>query len=409
MKQKLTILLILYAGMFLSCKNAIEFENKVYMAGTEDSDTRQMVVDGVPSEIAFMATLADLVDETIEVEVKADDALIEAYNRKYHKNYKPMPTGSFYLSATTLVIKPQTLRSNAAKVIIMDDSGFEEGVNYLIPVTITKVTGSVPVLEASKTIYFTILKTIVTQACNLRNAFHFYVNFAKNDDESLKSLSGATMETRFYCTATQTANPWITSIMGLEENWLLRLGNARNIPDNAIQSCGTGSNITGPEVPYREWHHVAAVFENNTMTLYLDGTPVGAIPHPGSNTGAGGINLTQVYGDRSFCIGISANNTVRRWNGYLSETRVWKKALTRAEIVNNMCYVDPTTPGLVAYWRFNGSSTKETINSVQYDVVLDHTGNGYNAVPYTTTTGTVPYSLFSAASATQNWVEVKCP
>jgi hypothetical protein len=408
MKKTILYSIILGMGLLGSCTNAIEFENRVYMAGTEDSDTRQLFVDGVPSEVAFMATLADLVDETIEVSVTADNSLITAYNEKYHKNYKPMPTGSFNLSSPTLRIEPQNLRSNPAKVVITDDSGFKEGESYLIPVTITGVNGGVKLLDASKTIYFVIIKTIVTKACNLRNSFFFRVNFSKNGDESLKTLSGATMETRVYCTATMTGNPWISSIMGLEENWLIRMGDARNIPDNAIQTAGSGSNATAPNpIPLGEWHHVAAVFENNIVKLYIDGNLEAQTPHPGSSNSGGFMNLTYVYGDPSFSIGISANATARRWNGYFSEMRVWKRALTRAEIANNMCYVDPASPGLLAYWRFDGSSTKETINGTEYDVVLDHTGNGYNAVPYTSTSGSPITTLFNT---TTNWIEgIKCP
>ncbi|MDR1681175.1 MAG: DUF1735 and LamG domain-containing protein [Prevotellaceae bacterium] len=382
------------AALLASCTDAVEFENRVYMAGTEESDTRQLIVDGVPSEIAFMATLADLTDEAIEVEIATDNRLVEAYNSKYHKNYKAMPEGSFNLSATKLRIEPQTLRSTPAKVVITDDSRFEEGARYLIPVTITKVNGSVKLLEASKTVYFTILKTIVTKACDLKGSLYFQVDFAKFGDESLKALAGATMETRFYCTNTMTSNPYISSIMGLEENWLIRMGDARNIPDNAIQTAGSGSNATAQNpIPLKEWHHVAAVFENNIVKLYVDGNLEAQTPHPGSHESGGMMNLTYVYGDPSFTIGRSANANARRWNGYLSEMRVWKKALTRAEIANNMCYVDPATPGLVAYWRFDGSTTEEDSKTV----ILDHTGNGYNAVP-------------SATIQTTNWVEgIKCP
>jgi hypothetical protein len=394
MKQIVLFSIILGMGLLGSCTNAIEFENRVYMAGTEDSDTRQLVVDGVPSEVAFMVTLADLVDETIEVSVAADNGLITAYNDKYHKNYKPMPTGSFSLSASTLRIEPQNLRSNPAKVVITDDSEFKEGESYLIPVTITGINGGVKLLEASKTIYFVIIKTIVTKACDLKGALYFQVDFSKFDDASLKALSGATMETRFYCTATMTANPWISSIMGLEENWLIRMGDARNIPDNAIQTAGSGSNATAPNpIPLKEWHHVAAVFENQVVKLYIDGNLEAQTPHPGSPESGGFINLTWVYGDPSFTIGRSANANARRWNGYFSEMRVWKKALTRTDIANNMCYVDPASPDLVAYWRFDGSTTEEEGKIV----VLDHTGHGYNAVPSTTIQST-------------NWVEgVKCP
>jgi hypothetical protein len=385
----------------LACTNAVQFENRVYMAGTEDSDTRQLVVDGVPSEVAFMATLADLVDEAVEVEIAVDNRLIDAYNSKHHKNYKAMPDGSFALSTDVLRIEPHTLRSSAGKLVINDDSGFQEGDSYLIPVTITKVHGGVRLLEASKTLYFAIIKTIVTKACNLKGQLYFRVNFAKHNDASLTALSGVTMETRFYCTATTPYSPYISSIMGLEENWLIRMGDARNILDNQIQTAGSGSNATAPNaIPMKEWHHVAAVFENSNVNLYVDGLLVAQTPHPGSpdfegkpKSTPGCINLAAVYGDPSFSIGISANSTARRWNGYFSEMRVWRRALTRAEIANNMCYVDPTSPGLVAYWRFDGSTTEEDGKTV----ILDHTGNGYNALP-------------SATLSSSYWVEgVKCP
>jgi hypothetical protein len=380
--------------MISSCKEAVEYENMVYITDTEASDTKTLVVDGVPSEVAFSVTLADIIDRAVEVEIAADPSLVEAYNRKYHKNYKPLPAGSFNLSASTLRIEPENLRSNAAKLVIADDSRFEEGSNYLMPVTITAARGDVRVLEASKTVYFAIAKTIVTKAFDLKGNIHFQVDFAKHGDESLTKLSGVTMETRFYCTNTMTSNPYISSIMGLEENWLIRMGDARNIPDNAIQTAGSGSNATAPNpIPLKEWHHVAAVFENNVVKLYVDGEFTAQTPHPGSHESGGFMNLTYVYGDPSFTIGRSANASARRWNGYFSEMRVWRKALTRAEIANNMCYVDPADPNLIAYWRFNGATTEESGKTV----ILDHTGNGYNAVPSTT---------FDAT----RWVtNVKCP
>jgi hypothetical protein len=387
--------------MISSCKEAVEYENMVYITDTEASSTKAFVVDGIPSEVAFSVTLADITDKAVEVDISADPSLVGAYNRKHRKNYKPLPAGSFNLSASTLRIEPENLRSNAAKVVITDDSQFEEGANYLLPITITGVKGGVGLLEASKTVYFTINRVIITKAFDLKGNIHFQVDFAKNGDGSLTQLSGVTMETRFYCTATMASSPYISSIMGLEENWLIRMGDARNIPDDAIQTAGSGSNATAPNrIPLKEWHHVAAVFENSTVKLYVDGELVAQTPHPGSpsfdgkpKSAPGCINLLAVYGDPSFTIGRSANDNKRRWNGYFSEMRVWRKALTRAEIANNICYVDPADPNLIAYWRFNGSTTEENGKTV----ILDHTGNGYHAVPSTT---------FDAT----RWVDsVKCP
>ena len=415
MKQKLIYLSILLIGLFSSCKNGIEFENAVYITGTEGSDTRQLVVDGVPSEVAFSITLADLIDKDIEAEIEIDNSLIDVYNTKNHKNYKAMPEGSFSLSVSSLTIEAGNLRSDPAKITITDDSGFEEGSSYLIPVKIKKINGDVRLLEASSVVYFAVIKTIVTRACNLRGSLFFRADFSRYNDLSLTELTGVTMETRFYCTATMTSNPWISSIMGLEENWLIRMGDARNIPDNAIQVAGGGSAATAPNpIPLGEWHHVAAVFDNGIVRLYVDGDLVAQSPRPSAT-----IDLTNVYADPCFSIGISADATSRRWNGYLSEMRVWKKALSRAEINNNMCYVDPTTPGLVAYWRFDGSSTHDDVeikfgnNAGIYprEVILDHTGNGYNAAPFTSTNATNPPAPITTLFTTANyWVDgVKCP
>ncbi|MBF1538632.1 MAG: hypothetical protein HXO01_04895, partial [Prevotella salivae] len=41
---------------------------------------------------------------------------------------------------------------------------------------------------------------------------------------------------------------------------------------------------------------------------------------------------------------------------------------------NNVCWVDPTSKDLVAYWRFN-----EAQQQGNHWVVTDLTGNGYNA------------------------------
>lgn len=38
-------------------------------------------------------------------------------------------------------------------------------------------------------------------------------------------------------------------------------------------------------------------------------------------------------------------------DGYVSEVRVWAVARSAADLKNNVCWVDPLTDGLVAYWN----------------------------------------------------------
>ena len=68
--------------------------------------------------------------------------------------------------------------------------------------------------------------------------------------------------------------------------------------------------------------------------------------------------------------------------------RVWAKALNGNDLKNNMCYVDPATDGLLAYWRFNEKADGKKVED-------DLTGHGYKAT----------YS-----SSAMKWVDnVRCP
>ena len=73
-------------------------------------------------------------------------------------------------------------------------------------------------------------------------------------------------------------------------------------------------------------------------------------------------------------------------NGVVSEARVWTRALTPTELVNNQCYVDPASEGLLGYWRLDSLNEENKI--------VDLTGRGNDGEPSNT-------SLV--------WEELKCP
>ena len=84
---------------------------------------------------------------------------------------------------------------------------------------------------------------------------------------------------------------------------------------------------------------------------------------------------------------IGRSETGRYFNAYVSEARVWRRALSQVELKNNLCYVDPTSEGLIAYWRLDTSDDGRTVK--------DLSGNGYDAV---------------SSKGSITWVEnIKCP
>ena len=113
-----------------------------------------------------------------------------------------------------------------------------------------------------------------------------------------------------------------------------------------------------------KWYHLACVYDGKTIAMYVDGKKQSEV------TTAGGIvDLSWNYMD-GFHIGRSEKG--RYLDGYISEARLWGKARSAAELQDGVCYVDPTTEGLIAYWRFNGES--------QENKVLDLTGHGHDAI-----------------------------
>jgi hypothetical protein len=127
-----------------------------------------------------------------------------------------------------------------------------------------------------------------------------------------------------------------------------------------IWSPDTGEPATsGTGVTFGQWNHVAAVYNGaGNVKIYVNGVQqTNASWQPGPRT-----NPALYIGD----------DTHRFFDGWMNDVRVWNGvARTQAQITAGMTTeIDPATPGLVAYYRFdNGSGT----------TVTDLTGRGHDA------------------------------
>lgn len=357
MKTKYMLYVIAISALMASCKNADDFQDMVYFTVTENSVTSRYAIDG-PASIGLTVTSSTKMESDLNVKLKAAPELLDEYNRVNERQYKALPKGSYDLSAeTTTILKGQNV-SNPVRLSINSTDKFEDGVTYCMPVTITGTDGNMPVLESFRTLYIVIDRTIITYAASL-DGNYFKVPFSANED--LKSVPNVSMETRVFVNKFQASDPFISSVIGIEENFLLRFGDV-NIHKEQLQLAGGGYPLTSTvDFQIGRWYHVAIVYDGSKLKLYIDGKLNASTDAPRGN-----INLADTYSG-GFQIGYSANG--RLLNGAISETRVWTKALTEAEIQNNLCYVDPTSPNLLAYWRFNEG---------EGDKIKDWTGHGYD-------------------------------
>lgn len=168
------------------------------------------------------------------------------------------------------------------------------------------------------------------------------------------NLSGnaLTFEGWVKVNAFKTGFPYISSVMGIEvgdnNSAMLRFGDG-NLPSNKLQfilSFGSSQIKLNSNSTFNTntWYHIAATYDGASMKIYINGNLDASVAATGNFTANGILYLARNY-DNS-----------RTLNGNLDEFRVWKKALTAQEILDNKCNVAATSTGLEANWKMDEGS-----------------------------------------------------
>ncbi|MDZ8262872.1 LamG-like jellyroll fold domain-containing protein [Nostoc sp. ChiQUE01b] len=108
-----------------------------------------------------------------------------------------------------------------------------------------------------------------------------------------------------------------------------------------------------PNIDITKWHHYAGTFDGRTIRLYIDGEEVARTEAPGQLNNDNG----RLY------IGRDVDSPSRYFNGQISEVQVWDKALTKAEIEDNLHRsLVGNEPGLIGYWPLNEGSGDKVLD-----------------------------------------------
>lgn len=202
-----------------------------------------------------------------------------------------------------------------------------------------------------------------------------YCEVAWNSRDLISNMSEITMEALVFSKAwsREGSDSDICTLMGIEGYLLLRTGD--DFYPGQLQVAFSNEKLPGKDatkvLPLNEWIHLAVTIDgaNKKLKVYVNGVLQSETEMRSSTT----FNLTRTGGDdrKGFCIGRSWSDN-RWWQGEMCECRIWNKVLTEEEINarNHFYYVDATSEGLVAYWKFNEGDG---------NVVNDHSGNGNHA------------------------------
>lgn len=378
---------------FASCdnkdySNASPFDNVVYLDAAKLKDVSNFTFNRTieTGKQIISAHLARPAASNIDVSIKVSPSLVDTYNARLETNYALLDAKHYKLSAQQAVILKGKTTSDP---VTIDFSGLNEldiDAGYLLPVTIDQVSGGIGVLDGSKTICYVVRRSsAITTAVSLQNNYFEVPGFDAGSPTAdiVNNMTQLTFEAiiRVNNFKNDVSMREITTIMGIEQYCLFRLGDKSFLPQQLQFSCHEikfPNNLDNNKLLQPgEWYHVAVVYdiEKKTAKIYVDGREQSRVEDYGVGEP---INLGKQVRSKQFMFKIGHSygepaDMSRQLDGEICEVRVWNVARSQQEIFDNMYSVEPTTPGLRAYWKFNEG---------EGDVAKDYTGHGNDAKAY---------------------------
>jgi len=340
----------------------------IMMTGTDSSPLVKLAVgDNPPAAYSVSVMATGKVDRDVTVSLDFQDAAaLEAYNAEHGSSYQMVPASAFTTEGDVVTIEAGSAVSTVNNVTLTDFSFIENGVHYMIPVTIKSVEGSdLEVLETSRTLFIRLARTVSFYALDVDTP-SISSNYVFDDDKAIE-LEQYTYEIKLY--------PYHLKSDGAEQlcrvcNWtganeerqcMLRFNeNGRPWKSLQIVTPSGGDYTTTTLFEPKQWYMLSIVYDGSTFQLYIDGEADG--------TTLSGDQTTKF---QRFELGMSWTSypSAQLFSGRVCEIRVWDYARSKSQIKGGLCGVGAQTEGLRAYWKMNESSGH---------VFHDATGNGYD-------------------------------
>lgn len=417
MKNSLALAsLLLLAIGFGGCKgdesSKIHFDNKVFISGRSFVDDVYIKRDNLETTREESCDLTVAVAQPLQYDLNVTfteaPELLDRYRMFYDDaTAQLLPSdGDYYTPQASTVIKAGSVESSPLVFDFrnLDKLPIENKQRYVLPMTISSVDG-IDVLESARTVYFIFSKaSLINVVADMQNNLA-YPEWTEQTTE-VKDMSAFTLEALVYANSFDRN---ISTIMGIEDVFLIRLGDDGR-PTNQLQVAfakKVSEEATSPsrgKIPADAdsrfdlkpfvWHHIAVTFDRGTIGVYIDGKlKESAKANVSSNDGPvtiESIDFAIPHSDetdgkpRCFWIGhsyrLASDGEMfyeRRFDGRMSEVRMWNRALTAEEIAseNHFYKVDPASEGLIAYWKFDDRVPGKTVR--------DYSASGFDLTTQT--------------------------
>lgn len=310
-------------------------------------------------EKPFALGLVKPAEEDLALMVRVSPIKATEYMTATNTKFEHLPESLIELPKSIKLRKGEMMSETAMLKVKIDESKIKESVDYIFAITLGSEGQSIKLSEVNNSLIYT-LKLSPAGKIEINKALQMERrNYLKVEPRLTESVSNMTVETFLYVdkfrSPADEGDAQISSFWGIEGPGLFRFGDA-GLAGNKLQAYGQAINF---EFQENRWYHIAAVFENNILTIYVDGKQIAKVP-----------NKRPVIASSNWFIGKSYNDN-RGINAKYSEFRIWSVARTIDQITENMFGVDPSTTGLIAYWK---------MDKAEGNKIKDLSPNGHNLV-----------------------------
>lgn len=355
MKRHILLLLVLYAGIY-GCSSFDEdkhyFGNKVFI---ESGNTIKELIlkDGVDGyEQQLRAVMAIPQENDITAVFDADFSKLQDFSRIYGTEpVEALPRNCYTFEGKESRIKSGGVEGTFVTISFKDLESLDREKRYCLPVTLVSADGN-EILKSEETKYYYFREGSLIDVAMDMTGFCCWPDW-ENFTE-VKDMEQFTMEALINV---KSFDREISTLMGIEDKFLLRFGDSGMDPDQL--QIASSAKVTSPALALRKsrWYHIAVTFDKGNVQAYLNGNPVEL---DGKNVKTSKVDFGIPHSDemggkpRCFWIGYSYDKQ-RTLNALISEVRMWNRVLDGETIrqKNHFYMVDPESEGLVAYWKFN--------------------------------------------------------
>ena len=380
-----------------ACNKADRFQygqEIALISGTDASpvSSDRILLDQVPITYNFSISTTGVATEDIKAHIQFDTLALQAYNKANKTSYVSIPREAFIIDDEYVTIKKGSATSPMTSVTVLDNSFVQEGVIYVIPLSVAYLEGgNASILEASKSLFIKVGKTMQSYSLDIPNTgvYSTYNLGAGNynlDQWTLEIKAhpydlksrGSEQLCRFCCwnedgggqvllRFNENGKPWKTlDIVSVNGRYV-------------TGATGEGDSSEGT-FNQNQWYMISIVWNGSDMTVYINGEK--DTPYQNTISGSQAFNLNR------FEIGMSwgGYGSKQSYTGRMAEMRIWNVARSQSDIASTLCSVDAGSTGLLGYWKMNEGEGHIFHDSVAgNDMNWDNSERQKDEANYTTT------------------------